>query len=76
MARANARLTAKAVEAARHSGTTKGTQLVPDGQVPGLYLQLAPSGAKSFILRFMLAGKAREMGLEAVMDLGSGELPV
>jgi Arm domain-containing DNA-binding protein len=28
-----------------------------------LYLQVSASGAKSWILRFMLAGRAREMGL-------------
>lgn len=29
----------------------------------GLYLSIKPSGAKSWILRYMVAGKAREMGL-------------
>ena len=29
----------------------------------GLYLQVSASGAKSWILRFMLAGRARAMGL-------------
>ena len=35
--------------------------LYPDGA--GLYLQVGPSSTKSWVLRFMLAGKAREMGL-------------
>ena len=29
----------------------------------GLYLQVAPAGSKSWIFRFSLAGKRREMGL-------------
>ena len=29
----------------------------------GLYLQIAPSGSKSWIFRFKIAGRAREMGL-------------
>lgn len=29
----------------------------------GLYLQVSPTGSKSWVFRFMLAGKAREMGL-------------
>jgi integrase len=32
----------------------------------GLYLQVTPSGAKSWVLRYMLRGKAREMGLGSV----------
>jgi len=32
----------------------------------GLYLQVTASGAKSWVLRYMLRGKAREMGLGSV----------
>src|SRR5260370_18761365 len=32
----------------------------------GLYLQVGPSGSKSWIFRFMLDGRAREMGLGPV----------
>lgn len=35
----------------------------------GLYLHIGKNGAKSWVLRFMLAGKAREMGLGAVADV-------
>lgn len=35
--------------------------MYPDGA--GLYLQVSPGGTKSWIYRFMLAGRAREMGL-------------
>jgi integrase len=52
------RLTALAVE--RATGTHRKIGLLADGG--GLYLQITPRGA-SWVYRFMLAGKAREMGL-------------
>ncbi|HRI91771.1 MAG TPA: integrase arm-type DNA-binding domain-containing protein [Accumulibacter sp.] len=55
MARAIKRLTPLAVSKASKRG------LYPDGA--GLYLQIGPTGAKSWIFRFMLNGKARAMGL-------------
>ena len=55
MARGINRLSAKAVE------TTKRPGLVADGG--GLYLQVSRAGAKSWIFKFMLNGRAREMGL-------------
>lgn len=36
-------------------------------------LQVGPTGNKSWLFRFMLAGKAREMGLGAVADLSLAE---
>ena len=35
------------------------------GKVAGLYLQISPSGARSWILRISVAGKRREIGLGA-----------
>ena len=55
MARGINRLSAKAVE------TTKRPGLVADGG--GLYLQVSRAGAKSWLFKFMLNGRAREMGL-------------
>lgn len=55
MARSINRLSARAVAAL----TAKG--YYPDGG--GLYLQISAAGTKSWIFRFMLAGRAREMGL-------------
>ena len=55
MARGTNRLSAKAVE------TTKRPGLVADGG--GLYLQVPRAGAKSWLFKFMLNGRAREMGL-------------
>ena len=55
MARGINRLSAKAVE------TTKRSGLLADGG--GLYLQVSRAGAKSWLFKFMLKGRAREMGL-------------
>ena len=55
MAHGTNRLSARTVEAAKSSGLTA------DGG--GLYLQVSKSGAKSWLYRFMLNGRAREMGL-------------
>lgn len=35
----------------------------PDGKVPGLFLRVNPGGSKSWILRLMVDGKRRDMGL-------------
>lgn len=57
MARA---LTTKAVESAKPSGNR---QEIPDGIVPGLYLVIQPSGAKSWALRYRFAGKPCKLTL-------------
>ena len=49
------RLTARSVSTATKPG------LIPDGG--GLYLQVTKGGAKSWLYRFMLNGKRRDMGL-------------
>ncbi|MRV70494.1 DUF4102 domain-containing protein [Duganella sp. FT92W] len=38
------------------------------GDGGGLYLQVSPTGSKSWIFRYMLLGRAREMGLGSVAD--------
>ncbi|MFS0754594.1 integrase arm-type DNA-binding domain-containing protein [Noviherbaspirillum sp. 1P10PC] len=53
-------LTAVAVNAKRDPG------YYPDGN--GLYLQISASGSKSWVLRFSLNKKAREMGLGSIVD--------
>lgn len=55
MARGLARLTALAAAKAKAPGA------YADGG--GLYLQITPSGVRSWLFRFMLNGRAREMGL-------------
>lgn len=61
MGRTLQKLVARRVETARKPG------LLNDGG--GLYLQVSPSGSKSWLFRFMLRGKAREMGLGSVRDI-------
>jgi hypothetical protein len=62
MARAIHRLTSDAVESTTEPGR------YPDGA--GLYLQVGPTGSKSWLLRFMRDGRAREMGLGALHTVG------
>jgi integrase len=65
MARAIHRL--KAIQVAKLS--TPG--LHPDGG--GLYLQVSDAGAKSWLFRFMLAGRARTMGLGSLHTIALAE---
>src|SRR5262245_2262497 len=62
MARTFHRLTARAVTTASKPG------MYADGA--GLYLRVARTGGKSWVLRFMLDGQAREMGLGGVAKVG------
>jgi len=65
MARQIERLSPSAVTKAKKPG------MYADGA--GLYLLVGPTGAKSWIYRFMLNGKAREMGLGPVHTIGLAE---
>jgi integrase len=58
MSRKINRLTARSVAATKKKG------LISDGG--GLYLQTSASGSKSWVFRFMLEGRTREMGLGAI----------
>src|SRR3954449_6898442 len=62
MAHTSNRLSALSVSRLKMRG------LYPDGA--GLYLQVAPSGARSWVYRFMVNGRAREMGLGSLRDVG------
>jgi hypothetical protein len=55
MARSINRLSARYVQTATRPGR------IADGG--GLYLQISKSGAKSWLFRYMLSGRPREMGL-------------
>src|SRR5271154_1743705 len=65
MARQVERLSALAVSRAKRKG------FHPDGG--GLYLQVTASGAKSWVYRFMIHGRAREMGLGPLRVIGLSE---
>src|SRR5450759_4155235 len=43
----------------------------PDGR--GLYLSVNPSGSRSWILRYMLRGRSRDMGLGSFPDISLAE---
>src|SRR3984885_14440423 len=43
------------------------------GDGAGLYLNVGPTGAASWLFRFMLNGKAREMGLGPLHTIGLAE---
>ncbi len=61
MARSHRRLTTLSITRKKAAG------YYADGD--GLYLQVAGQGAKSWLYRFMLAGRRREMGLGACADV-------
>lgn len=65
MARAVERLTAKGVERLKVPG------YYADGA--GLYLQVSPAITKSWIFRYKIAGRAREMGLGSFQTFGLAE---
>jgi integrase len=65
MAKPVERLTALQAKRASEPG------LLGDGK--GLYLRVGEGGAKSWVLRYMLDGRAREMGLGSYYDLSLAE---
>jgi integrase len=65
------KLTAVAVRAAKHN-PAKGSRPIRVGDSDGLYLQVAPGGTKSWLFRYTLRGKAREMGLGPVGEPPAG----
>jgi Arm DNA-binding domain len=56
-----------AVEAAKAKGPT----VLHDGG--GLYLRVSPTGSKSWVFRFQLNGKRRDMGLGPYPDISLAE---
>jgi integrase len=60
-------LTAKRVERTKRPGRYR------DGTVKGLLLQISDSGAKSWVLRYMLDGRERMMGLGSAADFSLKE---
>jgi hypothetical protein len=64
------KLTVVAVRAAKYPPNSRRPMRIGDGA--GLYLQVARGGTKSWLFRYMLRGKAREMGLGAVGDAPEG----
>lgn len=48
--------------------------LHPDGTVPGLYLKVATGGSKAFVLRTMVQGKRRDIGLGGTANISLAEV--
>ena len=65
------KLSAAAVKAAKHD-PAKGDRPIRVGDGDGLYLQIAKGDTKSWLLRYTLRGKAREMGLGPVSEPPAG----
>jgi len=63
-------LTAKFVEKAE---TNTSRQEIPDGALPGFYLIVQPSGAKSWALRYRYAGKTKKLTIGSYPRLQLGE---
>ncbi len=63
-----AELSAIEIKRMKHPGTG-GNKLVAVGGVSGLLIQLTSSGARTWILRAMVAGKRREIGLGGYPDV-------
>jgi integrase len=63
-------LTAASVE--KHKPNPTRRREIPDGRMPGLYLIVQPSGAKSWAVRYRHGGKARKLtiGPYPAFDLG------
>lgn len=68
MARSHRRLTSLSVNRKKQEG------YYADGD--GLYLQVTSSGAKSWLYRYMLAGRRREMGLGACADVSLAQVSI
>lgn len=64
------KLTALSVKSLRHPGGARRPVRFPDGA--GLYLQITPGGAKSWLFRYMFQGKEREMGLGPMGEAPGG----
>lgn len=73
MAKMVAELSPIEVRRLRHEGTRRRNALHAVGGVVGLYLQITPSGARSWILRATIGGKRRDLGLGSFPDVGLGE---
>lgn len=61
------------IKRAVHSGTHDRNVWLQVGGVPGLILQVSPGGAKSWILRTLIGGRRRAIGLGGYPEVGLAE---
>lgn len=66
-------LSALDVKRATHPGTHDRNVWMQAGGVAGLILQITPGGAKSWLLRTLIGGKRRAIGLGAYPEVGLAE---
>ncbi len=66
-----AKLTHLHVKRAAHSGRSRSPEVIADGN--GLYLQLSPTGGRSWLFRFVWHGKQHWMGLGPLREVGLAE---
>ena len=59
---------ARLIEKLTHLGISKLKQRGYYGDGAGLWLQVSASGSKSWIFRYTIAGRQREMGPGALLD--------
>lgn len=58
------------IKRAAHPGTHERNHHVQVGGVPGLILQISPGGAKSWLLRTLVGGRRRAIGLGGYPEVG------
>src|SRR6056297_925597 len=68
-------LNALQVKRLKHDGRL-GNMLVAVGGVPGLHLQVTPSGSRSWILRAKVGNKRRDIGLGSFSYVGLADARV
>lgn len=66
-------LAALDVKRAAHSGTSDRNEWLQVGGIAGLILQITPNGSKSWLLRTLIGGKRRAIGLGAYPEVGLAE---
>lgn len=52
-----------------HSGRSQNPEMVSVGNPPGLHVQIGVGGGKSWVLRVIIAGKRRHLGLRSLNDV-------
>ena len=69
MPKGSKELSALAVKHITHPGGDRGIVAFPVGGVTGLCLAITPAGSRSWVLRAVMGGKRRKMGLGSAEDV-------
>ena len=57
----------------KHPGGTEAPHRFAVGGIAGLHMQVTASGAKSWLLRYTIGGRRRELGLGSYPEVGLAE---